>query len=170
MAAQQLAEPVGVAPTCRALGLPRATFYRLQRVTPGHPQPRPTPARALCEAEREQVLDGLTEERFVDRSPGEEVATRRDEGRYWCSERTMYRILAANQAVVSGAITVNLPTTASCNCSPTHPISSGVGISPSCEGRRNGLTTTSMDCLTSLAARPWVGGSLSGRIWHWLHA
>ena len=32
--------------------------------------------------------------RFVDRSPGEIVATLLDEGQYLCSERTIYRILA----------------------------------------------------------------------------
>ena len=47
MAAQPLASQVGVAPACRALGVPRATFYRCQRPAPGHQQPRPTPARAL---------------------------------------------------------------------------------------------------------------------------
>ena len=77
----------------------RATFYRRQRSTPGHQQPRPTPARALCEAEREQILDVLAGPRFVDRAPAEVVATLLDEGHYLCSERTMYRILAANQPV-----------------------------------------------------------------------
>ena len=37
--------------------------------------------------------------RFVDRAPAEVVATLLDEGRYLCSERTMYRILAADQPV-----------------------------------------------------------------------
>ena len=59
MAAHSLALQVGVAPACRALGVSRATFYRRQRMVPGHQQPRPTPARALCEAERERVLDTL---------------------------------------------------------------------------------------------------------------
>ena len=68
-------------------------------MVPGRQQPRPTPARALCEAERERVLDTLGCERFVDRSPAEVVATLLDEGQYLCSERTMYRILAANQPV-----------------------------------------------------------------------
>ena len=99
MAAHSLALQVGVAPACRALGVSRATFYRRQRMVPGHQQPRPTPARALCEAERERVLDTLGCERFVDRSPAEVVATLLDEGQYLCSERTMYRILAANQPV-----------------------------------------------------------------------
>ena len=53
MAAQGLASQVGVAPACRALGVSRATFYRRHKATPGHQQPRPTPARALCDSERE---------------------------------------------------------------------------------------------------------------------
>jgi len=99
MAAQELALQVGVVPACQALGVSRATFYRRQRPVSGHQQPRPTPARALCETEREQVLEVLTRPRFVDRSPGEVVATLIDDGEYLCSERTMYRILAQNQSV-----------------------------------------------------------------------
>ena len=99
MAAQPLASQVGVAPACRALGVPRATFYRRQRPAPGHQQPRPTPARALRASERAHVLDVLASPRFVDRSPAEVVATLLDEGQYLCAERTMYRILAANQPV-----------------------------------------------------------------------
>lgn len=46
------------------------------------------------------MLDVLCSERFVDRSPGEVVATLLDdEQRYLCSERTMYRILAAERSV-----------------------------------------------------------------------
>ena len=99
IAVQPLAAQVGVAPACQALGVSRATFYRRQRSTPGRQQPRPTPARALCEAEREQILDVLAGPRFVDRAPAEVVATLLDEGHYLCSERTMYRILAADQPV-----------------------------------------------------------------------
>ena len=97
MAAEQLAQQVGVAPACRALGVSRATFYRRKTPAPAHQQPRPTPARALCESERERVVEVLTLPRFVDRSPGEVFATLLDAGKYLCSERTMYRILALNQ-------------------------------------------------------------------------
>jgi putative transposase len=45
------------------------------------------------------VLDVLHEPRFVDLAPVEVYATLLDESRYLCSERTMYRILAANQEV-----------------------------------------------------------------------
>ena len=99
MAAASLAQHVGVAPACRALGVSRATLYRRRRPAPGRQQPRKTPARALDDAEREQVLEVLACERFVDRSPAEVVATLLDEGQYLCSERTMYRILAAEQPV-----------------------------------------------------------------------
>ena len=88
-----------MAPACEALGVSRATFYRRQRPRPERQQPRPTPARALCEAEREHILDVLASPRFVDRSPGEVVATLLDEGQYLCSERTMYRVLAASAPV-----------------------------------------------------------------------
>ena len=99
MAATSLAAHVGVAPACRALGVSRATLYRRRRSVPGRQPPRKRPARALDEAERERVLDVLAGPRFVDRSPGEVVATLLDEGQYLCSERTMYRILAAEQPV-----------------------------------------------------------------------
>ena len=55
--------------------------------------------QALCDSEREQVLDVLACPRFIDRAPAEVVATLLDEGHYLCSERTMYRILATNQPV-----------------------------------------------------------------------
>jgi putative transposase len=45
------------------------------------------------------VLAVLHEQRFVDQAPGEVYATLLDEERYLCSERTMYRILEANEEV-----------------------------------------------------------------------
>ena len=99
MAATSLAPQVGVASACRALGVSRATFYRRQRPAPGPRQPRKTPARALDRTEHERVLDVLASPRFLDRSPGEVVATLLDEGRYLCSERTMYRLVGAEQPV-----------------------------------------------------------------------
>jgi len=99
IAAEELSRQVGAEPACRALGVSRATFYRHKRSAPGHQQPRPTPARALSSAEREEVIEVLSSPRFVDRSPGEVFATLLDDEKYLCSERTMYRILAANQPV-----------------------------------------------------------------------
>lgn len=101
-AAVTLSAQVGIAPACEALGVPRSTFYRRHRSepsTPGREQPRAPSARALSAAERETVLAVLCEPRFVDRAPAEVVATLLDEGTYHCSERTMYRILAAHAPV-----------------------------------------------------------------------
>ena len=51
-------------------------------------------------AQRQQVLDVLHSERFVDVSPEETWATLLDEGSYLCSPRPMYRILAAKHGGV----------------------------------------------------------------------
>ena len=93
--ALKLGESVGQAVACRALGVPRATLYRHMR--PAAPlRIRPKPARALCAAERQIVLDYLHSERFRDKAPAEVYATLLDEGIYLCSIRTMHRILAEN--------------------------------------------------------------------------
>ena len=95
-AALELGDSVGKAEACRALGVPRASFYR--RMQPAVPRRvRPTPARALCAAERQVVLDHLHTERFCDKAPSEVFATLIDEGIYLCSIRTMHRILAENE-------------------------------------------------------------------------
>ena len=45
------------------------------------------------------MLDALHEARFADQAPAEVYAALLDEGRYLCSERTMYRVLAENAEV-----------------------------------------------------------------------
>ena len=64
---------------CDTLSVARATFYRRLRPSTGHQQPRPTPARALSEKERDEVYLTLCSDRFVDRAPAEVVATLLDE-------------------------------------------------------------------------------------------
>ena len=95
---------LGIAPTCAALGLPRATFYRQRRRRPGAgptvPRMRRSPRQALAPTEREAVLALLHEEQFVDLPPAQVWAQLLDGGRVPpCSIRTMYRVLAANQEV-----------------------------------------------------------------------
>ncbi|MBK7641782.1 MAG: transposase family protein [Planctomycetes bacterium] len=55
--------------------------------------------RALSSVERRSVLDLVHEPRFVDLSVPQVWATALDEGRYLCSQRTMYRILDAHDEV-----------------------------------------------------------------------
>ena len=89
---------VGVATLCAALGVPRASFYRWQQPRPRIGAKRCSP-RALTSPERQRVLELLHEPRFADLAPAEIYATLLDEGRYVCSERTMYRLLAEHQEV-----------------------------------------------------------------------
>ena len=64
----ELGPRLGIAPTCAALDVVRASFYRQQRPRP-EPRSRPTPARALTEGDRQAVLETLHEPRFVDLAP-----------------------------------------------------------------------------------------------------
>lgn len=97
-AAESLAPTVGVSAACRALNVPRSSLYRTrQPAVP--PAPRPTPDRALTEAERKTVRDELNSERFRDSSPRQVFATLLDEGTYLCSVSTMYRVLGAYDEV-----------------------------------------------------------------------
>jgi putative transposase len=93
----ELAPLVGIVLACTMLAVARATYYRSLR--PRAALPRRPSSRALRGDERQAVLDALHEPRFVDLAPAEVYATLLDESRYLCSERTMYRILAANQEV-----------------------------------------------------------------------
>jgi len=89
---------LSIVATCAALGFARATYYRQLQPVYG-PEPKRASPRALPADERKAVLDVLHEERFIDLAPAEVYATLLDEGRYLCSERTMYRVLAENQEV-----------------------------------------------------------------------
>src|SRR5215471_7041374 len=94
----ELGSRLGIAPTCAAFGVARATYYRRRQPPRDRPRRRPSP-RALSTDERAAVLDTLHGPRFVDLAPAEVYATLLDEGRYLCSERTMYRVLAEHQEV-----------------------------------------------------------------------
>jgi putative transposase len=96
-AVEELSPIVGTRPACRALGAAPATVYRRRRPPrPPAGRPRGAPARALSSAERELVLAELRSARFADASPAAVWATLLDEGRYLCSQRTMYRLLAGH--------------------------------------------------------------------------
>ena len=98
--ALEVASELGMTASCRALGVARATAYRHRSPRPPvGPQSRPRSPLALSEDERAAVLAELHSARFVDAAPAQVYATLLDEGRYLASERTMYRILAANAEV-----------------------------------------------------------------------
>ena len=91
---------------CAAHTLAPSALYRTlaaRRETPFlHSPPkaeRPSHPRALSPEERQEVLDMMHEDRFVDQAPAAIYATLLDEGRYLCSIRTMYRILKAENEI-----------------------------------------------------------------------
>jgi putative transposase len=95
VAVTELATAVGTRAACRALFAPRAAHYRQKYalINPAVRRLRPSPPRALTPAERETVLAHLHGQRFQDRSPAAVYATLLDEGEYFCSIRSMYRLL-----------------------------------------------------------------------------
>ncbi len=100
-AAEQLGQRVGLKRACDALGVNRATLYRRRNRRAGkYPvKSRPQPPLRLSEEERQTVLGLMHSERFMDASPHTIYATLLDEGRYYCSVRTMYRLLEAHGEV-----------------------------------------------------------------------
>jgi putative transposase len=96
-AVDDLSASIGVKRACDELAVPRAGFYRRRRRRLS-PPPGGAPrwsARRLEESEKQTVMACLHEERFQDCSPAQVYAALLDEGRYHCSIRTMYRLLAA---------------------------------------------------------------------------
>lgn len=99
---RELSATLGVAASCRALGLWRGQSARdaarLRHAAFIGPRPkgisRARPALALEVHEREVLLSTLNSERFADTAPAAVYAVLLDEGRYLGSVRTMYRVLA----------------------------------------------------------------------------
>jgi len=98
---ESLAKVVGIKPSCDALMVSRAGFYRWknQGADLEKEHNRPLSPLALSTYEQQNVLDMLHDERFVDKAPQEVYAALLDGGSYLCSVRTMYRILEAHKEV-----------------------------------------------------------------------
>ena len=95
--AEGLAEEVGVSAACRALGIPRSSFYYPKK--PKKYSPHKAPPRKLSDEEEKEIRKELNSTRFQDKTPREVYAALLDEGSYLCSWRTMYRILEKHDEV-----------------------------------------------------------------------
>ena len=85
---------------CKALLVSQATLYRhLAPKKERTSKARPASVRALPPETRQEILDHLHSEKFIDRSPSEAFHTLLDRGVYYGSVRTYYRILDANDEV-----------------------------------------------------------------------
>ena len=98
-AVTDLRTQIGTAKACEALDVPRSSFYRRLRPE-AVPKTPPSPPLALSPRERQDVIDLLHSERFLDDAPRQVYAALLDEGQYYCSIRTMYRILKAEHGDV----------------------------------------------------------------------
>lgn len=85
---------IPVTALCQGLSLPRATYYRNQPEKSDVPSKTSPPANALSDGLRQRILDVLHSERFVDCTPYQVYYTLLDEGYYYGSIRTFYRLLA----------------------------------------------------------------------------
>jgi putative transposase len=95
IACRELSLEVGTVAACHSLDIARPTYYRRLGAREEPVAGRPAPPRTLTALERQEVLDVLHTDRFVDKAPAEVYATLLDESKYHCSVRTMYRILDA---------------------------------------------------------------------------
>lgn len=99
-AVTELMPHIGLSKACQAFSLNRGFVYRdrhRRRVTVSQQirRPRARPPLAFSIAEQAFLLAVLVSERFVDMAPAAVFATLLDEGLYYGSIRTMYRLLAA---------------------------------------------------------------------------
>ncbi len=90
---------VPIAVACALTGRSRATHYRWadpggMALGPVHGprRPRRLPSSTITDAERARVLELLNSEPYRDLAVPQVWARELDEGRYWCSESSMYRI------------------------------------------------------------------------------
>ena len=80
---------------CKSLGLPRATFYRLLKPAKQKKkrETKVNSPRSLTTTEKENISDILHELRFIDAAPAEIYSKLLDEGKYYCSISSFYRVL-----------------------------------------------------------------------------
>jgi putative transposase len=87
-----------VADACEVVGIARANYYRAKSAKE-KPTMKRRSHRRLSEAECERVLDVLVSDGYCDKSVRQVWAELIDAGIYYCSVRTMYRVLARKAAV-----------------------------------------------------------------------
>ena len=92
------ADVLTVAEACETVDLARASYYRA-KTAKEQPTTRRRSHRRLSEAECERVLEVLISDGYCDKSVRQVWAELVDAGVYYCSVRTMYRILARRAAV-----------------------------------------------------------------------
>lgn len=90
---------LGVVWACALVGRSRATHHRQTHPKPRQlgPHPKAQHPAELTPAERVQILDVVTSTEYANLSVAQIWACELDAGRYYCSQSTMHRILAAEK-------------------------------------------------------------------------
>lgn len=98
---ESLKEHVPLTRACEVIGVPRSSVYRVRQTPVGVVVPRQPflPERALSQAERTHIYGVLNSQEYMDMPPRAVYAALLGEGKYLCSWRTMYRILAEHGEV-----------------------------------------------------------------------
>lgn len=81
---------------CSAVLVPRATYYRQLKPKKFIDRKKIHYKNALKIDEKQSVLNLLHHEKYIDQTPYEIFANLIDQGKYYCSIRTMYRLLEKN--------------------------------------------------------------------------
>jgi len=92
--ASKQSRSVRVGALCQALALPRASYYRHSSTGKHRDRSPATPRNAMPDDHRQNIMDLLHSVRFVDCTPYQVYYTLLDEGLYYGSISTFYRLLA----------------------------------------------------------------------------
>jgi len=92
--AQEMASENDIVSVCQALGISRASFYRHRQSCSEAKQSSAKSGRSLSHFEQQAVVEVLSSEKFLSKTPAEIYTALLNQGTYLCSTRTMYRILA----------------------------------------------------------------------------
>lgn len=82
---------------CEVLGIAPSTYFRRYSSKVEISTKKKSSPRKLSQEEENQILAIVNSEEFCDMAPGEIFYRLLDQGLYYCSERTIYRILERNQ-------------------------------------------------------------------------
>ena len=101
MMVNDLSTKVGTKRACNGFGIPRSSYYYWKNqdtksVLYGEKR---LPDFAYSLAERQEILNVMNSDIYMNQTPYEIYASKLDEGEYLCSVRTMYRILQENDQV-----------------------------------------------------------------------
>ena len=134
VAVNELASQVGMKAACSAFAFNPGFVYRDRARRRGvftrHPiSVRPPPPLAFSIGEQERLLGVLDSERFADKAPATIYATLLDEGHYYGSVRTMYRLLAAQRRPAIAADSAVTPYIQNPSCSRYDRTRCGPGTS-----------------------------------------